>query len=71
MKIACYVYCRNKLVSQKKSVKWSYKPAFYAFTCFSITENQSLWPFQSDRLIPLVPHTSAIKVTKIIQFLLI
>ena len=48
----------------KKSVKWPYRPVFYAFMCFSITENQSLWVFQ-------IPHTSAIKVTKIMQFLLI
>ena len=56
---------------RKKSVKWSYKPVFPAFICFSITENQSLCAFQSDGLIPLVPHTSTIKVTKIMQFLLI
>ena len=55
----------------KKSVKWPYKPVFYAFLCFSITENQSLCAFQSDRLIPPVPHTTVIKVTKIMQFLLI
>ena len=53
----------------KKSVKWPYKSVFYAFMCFSITKNQTLWPFQ--RLIPPEPHTSAIKVTKIMQFLLI
>ena len=55
----------------KKSVKWPYKSVFYAFMCFSITENQSLWSFQSDRLIPPVPHAPAIKVTKIMQFLFI
>ena len=55
----------------KKSVKWPYKPVFYAFMCLSITENQSLWAFQSDRLISPVPITSTIKVTKIMQFLLI
>ena len=55
----------------KRSVKWSYKPVFYAFMCFSIIENQSLWVFQTDRLIPPVPHTSAIKVMQIMQFLLI
>ena len=55
----------------KKSVKWPYKQGFYAFMCFSITENQSLWAFQSNRLIPPVLHTPAIKVTKIMQFLLI
>ena len=43
---------------------------FYPFMCFSITENQSLWAFQSDRLIPPVPQASA-KVTKIMQLLLI
>ena len=58
-------------VRTKKAVKWPYKPVFYALMCFSITENQSLWAFQSDRIIPSVPHTSAIKVTNIIQFLLI
>ena len=26
----------------KKSVKWPYKQGFYAFMCFSITENQSV-----------------------------
>ena len=56
---------------KKRSVKWSYKPVFYAFMCFSITENQSVWLFHSDRLIPPIPHTSAIKVTKMMQFLLI
>ena len=71
IKITPYIYCGNKLVSHKKSVKWPYKPVFYAFMVFSITENQSLWAFQSDRLIPPVPHTSAIKATKIMQFLLI
>ena len=55
----------------KKSVKGPYKSVFYAFMCFSVTKNQTLWPFQSDRLIPPEPHTSAIKVTKIMQFLLI
>ena len=55
----------------KKSVKGPYKSVFYAFMCFSITKNQSLCTFQSDKLIPPVPHTPAIKVTKIMQFLLI
>ena len=55
----------------KKSVKWPYRPVFYAFMCFYITENQSFWAFQNNRLIPPVPHTSAIKVTKIMQFLFI
>ena len=49
----------------EKSVKRSYKPVFYAFMCFSITENQPLWAFQSDKLIPTVPYTSAVKVAKI------
>ena len=45
----------SKLVSHRKeSVKWPYKPAFYAFMCLCITENQSLWAFQSDRSIPPV-----------------
>ena len=61
----------NWFHTEKTSVKWPYKPVFYAFMCFSITENQSLWAFQSDRVIPPVSHTSAIKVTKTIQFLLI
>ena len=43
MKITSDVYCRNKLVSHRKeSVKWPYKPAFYAFMCLCITENESL-----------------------------
>ena len=43
MKIAFDVYCKNKLLSHRKeSVKWPYKPAFYAFMCLCITENQSL-----------------------------
>ena len=55
MKIVSDVYCRSKLVSHRKdSVKWPYKPAFYAFMCLCITENQSLWAFQSDRSIPPV-----------------
>ena len=55
MKIASDIYCRNKLISHRKeSVKWPYKPAFYAFMCLCITENQSLWAFQSDRTIPPV-----------------
>ena len=53
MKIASDVYCRNKLVSHRKvSVKWPFKPAFYAFMCLCITKNQSLWAFRSDRSIP-------------------
>ena len=55
----------------KKSVKWPYKPIFYALICFCITENQSLWASKSDRLIPPVPHSTVIKVTKIMQVLLI
>ena len=55
----------------KNSVTWPCKPVFYAFMCFFITENQSLCTFQSDKLMPPVPHTPAIKVTKIMQFLLI
>ena len=39
--------------------------------CFPVTENQFLWAFQSDRLIPPIAHTSAIKDAKIMQFLLI
>ena len=31
--------------------KWPYKPAFSAFMCLCITENQSLWAFQSGRSI--------------------
>ena len=55
MKIASYVYCRNKLVSHKKVSKVALqKPVFYAFMCFSITEDQPLWAFQSYRLIPPV-----------------
>ena len=43
MKITSDVYSRNKLVSHRKeSVKWPYKPAFYAFMCLCITENESL-----------------------------
>ena len=64
----------NWFHTEKTSVKWSYKAvfyAFYAFMCFSVTENQSISEFLNDRLIPTVPHTSAIKVTKIMQFLLI
>ena len=56
----------------KKSVKWwPYKPVFYVFMCFPVTENQFLWAFQSDRLILPIAHTSAIKDAKIMQFLLI
>ena len=55
----------------KKISKVTLQTSFYAFMCFSITENQSLWAFQSNRLIPPVLHTPAIKVTKIMQFLLI
>ena len=55
MKIAPDVYYINKLVSHKKeSVKRPYKPAFYVFICLWITENQSLWAFQSDRSLPPV-----------------
>ena len=55
IKIASYVYCRNKLVSHKKVSKVALqKPVFYAFMCFSITEDQPLWAFQSYRLIPPV-----------------
>ena len=53
MKIASDVYYRNKLVSHRKeSVKWPCKPAFYAFMCLCMRENQSLWAFQSDKSIP-------------------
>ena len=55
----------------KKSVRWACKPVFYAFMCFYKTKNQSLWAFQSDRLIPPVSHTPAIKVTEIMLLLLI
>ena len=55
----------------KKSVRRPYKPVFYAFMCFSMTENQYLWAFKSDKLIPPVSNTSAIKVKKIMQFSLI
>ena len=71
MKIASSGYCRNKWVLYKKVNKVALQTRFYAFMCLYITENQSLWAFQSDRLIPPVPHTSANKVTKIMQFLLI
>ena len=54
----------------KKSVEWSDKPVFYSFMCFSIIENQSPWAFQSDRLISPVPHTPAIKFSKMMQFFL-
>ena len=47
MKIASDVYCRNKLVSHKMALQTD----FYAFMCLRITENQSLWTFQSDRSI--------------------
>ena len=51
MKIASDIYRRNKLVSHRNElVKCPYKPAFYTFMCLCITENQSLWTFQSDRL---------------------
>ena len=59
IKIASYVYCRNKLVSHKKVSKVALqKPVFHAFMCFSITENQPLWAFQSYRLIPPVKKTN-------------
>ena len=55
MKIDFDVYCKNKLLlHRKESVKWPYKPAFYAFMCLCVTENQSLWAFQSDRSLPPV-----------------
>ena len=54
----------------KKSVEWSDKPVFYSFMCFSIIENQSPWAFQSDRIIPPIPHTPAIKFSKMMQFFL-
>ena len=55
MEITSDVYCRNKLVSHRnESVKWSYKLAFHAFMCLSITENYSVLAYQSDRLIPPV-----------------
>ena len=57
----------------KKLIKWPYKAVFYAFKYFSLykTENQSVWVFQSVRFIPPVPHTFAINVTEMTQFLLI
>ena len=38
----------------EKVSKVAHKPLFYAFMRLCITENQSLWAFQSDRFIPPV-----------------
>ena len=70
MEIASYVYWRNKLVSQKKVSKVASQTSFLYIPVF-LYKRKSLWAFKIDRLIPLVPHTSATKVTKIMQFLLI
>ena len=73
MKIASYVYCRNKLVSHKKSSQNGLTNKFLMHSSISlyIAENKSVWVFQSDRFIHPVPHTSAINVTEMTQFLLI
>ena len=71
LKIASYVYCRNKLVSHKKVSKVALQTSFLRIHVFFCNRNQFLTAFQSDRLILPVPHTSAIKITKIMQLLLI
>ena len=39
---------------REKVSKVALKPVFYVFMCLCLTENQSLWAFQSNRFIPPV-----------------
>ena len=71
MKIVSYVYCRNKLVSHKKFSKVALQTSFLWIHVFLHNKKSISLSFQSDRLIPPVPHISTIKVTRIKQFFLI
>ena len=68
MKIASYVYSRNKLDSHKKATKVALQTSFLFIHVFLFNRKSISLGIG---LIPPVPHTSAIKVTKIVQFLLI